>query len=142
MKLDIKLFGGRGASSSNINIKSEQLKIILNENPMLDDYHTGIRTIEDIKSPLEAFRTKIDEDDDYVYPDFTKEDGEKALKTGKITVYSSKEIKNGNFVATSRMMAEDYAGGGKIYSKEIDIKDVAWINSGEGQFAKVGRRKR
>ena len=117
------------------DIKKKQLEIIKKENPMTDDYHVGIRKVEDIKTPEEAFKTKIDEDEDYVYPDFSKEDGEKALKTGKITVYSSKEIKQGGFVATSKMMAKDYAGGGKVYSQEIDINDVAWINSGEGQFA-------
>ena len=119
------------------NIKQQQLEIINKTNPMRDDYHTGIRSINDIKTPEEAFKTKIDDDEDYVYPDFTKEDGKKALKTGKIIVYSSKEIKNGNFVATSKMMAQDYAGSSKIYSKEININDVAWINSGEGQFAKI-----
>jgi hypothetical protein len=121
--------------------RKEQLEIIKKENPMTDEYHTGIRKIEDIKSPEEAFKTKIDKDEDYIYPDFTKEDGEKALKTGKITVYSSKEIKNGGFVSTSKMMAEDYAGGGKIYEQIIDIEDVAWIDSNEGQYAKIKKRK-
>ena len=132
--------GGRGATSFSGSIKSEQFKIIQKSNPMLDDYHTGIRSVSDIKTPIEAFRTMVDEDEDYVYPDFTKEDGERALKTGKIVVYSSKEITQGNFVSPSKMMAQDYAGGGKVYSKEIDIKDVAWINSGEGQYAKVKRK--
>lgn len=122
---------------SDEELKEEQLKIILKNNPMTDEYHTGIRTKEDIKTPEEAFKTKIDEDEDYLYPDFTKEDGEKALKSGKITIYSSNEIKQGGFVSTSKMMAEDYAGGGKVYSKEIDIHDVAWIDSNEGQYAKV-----
>lgn len=129
--------GSRGTTSSLGNTKEQQFKIISKSNPMLDDYHTGIRSVNDIKTATEAFRTKIDLDDDYVYPDFTRADGEKALKTGKITVYSSKDIKNGNFVSTSRMMAEDYAGGGKIFSKTVNINDVAWINSGEGQFAKI-----
>lgn len=118
-------------------IKKEQLKIINEENPMRDEYHTGIRSVDDIKTPEEAFKTKIDEDEDYIYPDFTKKDGERALETGKIVVYSSKEIKQGGFVSTSKMMAEDYAGGGKIYEQEISIKDVAWIDSSEGQIAKV-----
>lgn len=122
-------------------IKEEQLKIINKENPMRDEYHTGIRSVDDIKTPEEAFKTKIDEDEDYIYPDFTKKDGEKALETGKITVYSSKEIKQGGFVSTSKMMAEDYAGGGKVYEQEIDIKDVAWIDSNEGQLAKIKKQK-
>lgn len=126
---------------TNEEIKKEQLEIIKKENPMTDDYHTGIRTIDDIKTPEEAFKTKIDDDEDYIYPDFTKEDGENALKTGKITIYSSKEIKQGGFVSTSKMMAEDYAGGGKVYEQIVDIRDVAWIDSNEGQYAKIKKRK-
>lgn len=125
-------------TNNDKKIKEKQLEIINKYNPMLDDYHTGIRTIEDIKTPEEAFKTKIDDDEDYVYPDFTEQDGLNALKTGKITIYSSKEIEQGGFVSTSKMMAQDYAGSGKVYSKEIDINDVAWINSCEGQFAKIG----
>lgn len=121
--------------------KKEQLEIIKNNNPMTDDYHTGIRSEKDIKTPEEAFKTKIDEDEDYVYPDFSKKDGLKALETGKITIYSSKEIKQGTFVSPSKMMAQDYAGSGKVYEKVVDIKDVAWINSGEGQYAEIRKKK-
>lgn len=117
--------------------KEKQLEIIKKNNAMTDDYHTGIRKTSDIKTAKEAFKTKISEDDDYLYPDFKKSDGLKALESGKITVYSSKEIKNGSFVSPSKMMAQDYAGSGKIFSKTIDINDVAWIDSNEGQFAKI-----
>ena len=72
-----------------------------------------------------------------VTPDFTKEDAEMAMKTGKIKVYSSKPIEQGGFISPSRMMAQDYAGSGKVYESEVNINDVAWINSDEGQFAKV-----
>ena len=123
--------------NSSFSLKEKQLEIIKKENPMLDDYHTGIRTIDDIKTPEEAFKTKIDEDEDYSYPDFTQEDGEKALESGKITVYSSKEIKQGTFVSPSKSMVQDYAGDGKIFEQTISINDVAWINSDEGQYAKI-----
>ena len=127
--------------NSSFSLKEKQLEIIKKENPMLDDYHTGIRTIDDIKTPEEAFKTKIDEDEDYSYPDFTQEDGEKALESGKITVYSSQEIKQGTFVSPSKSMAQDYAGDGKIFEQTISINDVAWINSDEGQYAKVDNSK-
>ena len=127
--------------NSSFSLKEKQLEIIKKENPMLDDYHTGIRTIDDIKTPEEAFKTKIDEDEDYSYPDFTQEDGEKALESGKITVYSSKEIKQGTFVSPSKSMVQDYAGDGKIFEQTISINDVAWINSDEGQYAKVDNSK-
>lgn len=117
--------------------KEKQFEVIQKTNAMTDDYHTGIRKPSDIKSAQEAFKTTINNNDDFLYPDFTKADGEKALKTGKVTVYSSKPIENGGFVSPSRQMAKDYAGSGKVYSKEIDINDVAWIDSNEGQFAKT-----
>lgn len=117
--------------------KEEQFEVIQKNNPMTDDYHTGIRKPSDIKSATEAFKTSIT-DDDYAYPDFTKADGQKALETGKITVYSSKPIGQGGFVSPSKMMAQDYAGGGKVFSQTVSVDDVAWIDSNEGQYAKTG----
>lgn len=114
--------------------KEKQFDVIQKSNAMTDDVHTGIRKPSDIKSATEAFKTTISEDDDYLYPDFTKADGEKALKTGKIIVYSSKPIESGGFVSPSKMMAQDYAGGGRVYSKEMSVNDVAWIDSNEGQI--------
>lgn len=130
---------GRGGAAGGGSLKEQQLAIIQKYNPMGDDYHTGIRGVEDIMSPTEAFRTKVDEDEHYLYPDFTMADGEKALSTGRVTVYSSKPIGQGGFVSPSKMMAEDYAGGGKVYSQTVNVKDVAWINADEGQYAKVGK---
>jgi HK97 family phage portal protein len=114
--------------------KQKQYEIIQKTNPMTDDVHTGIRSPSDIKSGKEAFTSNSD---DYVYPDFTKADGEKALASGKITVYSSKPIEQGGFVSPSKMMAQDYAGGGKVYSQTVGIDDIAWIDTSEGQMAKI-----
>jgi hypothetical protein len=75
---------------------------------MLDDYHTGIRTIDDIQQ---------------------------ALNSGYINVYSSKPIKIGTFVTPSKHCAKDYAGSNHIYSKRVNIYDVAWIDTYEGQYA-------
>ncbi len=36
------------------------------------------------------------------------------------------------------MMSQDYVGNNNVCSKEIDINNVAWINSTEGQYAEVG----
>lgn len=115
------------------SIKEQQLKIIQENNPMNDDYHVGIRTVDDIKT----FDEVIDDDESFVWGDFSREDAQKALEAGEITVYSSSEIKNGNFVSTSYNQAKDYAGSGKVYSKTVPIEDVAWINGDEGQYAKV-----
>lgn len=115
--------------------KVEQFKIIQETNPMHDDYHVGIRKPSDIKTWDEV----IDDEDSFTWGDFTKADAEEALKTGKITIYSSKPIKQGTFISPSKAQAEEYAGGKgkKVYSKTIPLKDVAWINGDEGQFAKL-----
>ena len=120
-------------AKNTTDIRDKQLEIINQSNPMQDDYHTGIRSIDDIKT----FDEVIDDDESFVYGDFSKEDAEKALKNGKVMVYSSKPIEQGSFVSTSQNMAKDYAGNGKIYSQEVDLNDVAWINGDEGQYAKV-----
>ena len=117
--------------------KAKQLEIINKTNPAPNSYNTWIRTVNDIKTPEEAFRSAFE--DGAMYPDFTLEDMQNVLETGKVTVYSSYPIKEGVFVTPSKMNAEDYAGGrGKrVYSKEIDAKDLAWIDESEGQYAPV-----
>ena len=45
------------------------------------------------------------------------------------------------FVSPSKMEVKGYSGDGKIYSKEVDIEDVAWIDSTQGQYAKINRSK-
>lgn len=115
------------------DFKKKQLEVINEFNPMGDDYHVGIRKIDDIKT----FDEVIDDDESFVWGDFSREDAKKALVKGKITIYSSKPINQGSFVSTSKNQAEDYAGGGKIYSREVPLNKVAWINGDEGQFADV-----
>ena len=118
--------------------KAAQLDILTRVNPMLDDYHTGIRSIEDIMTFEEA--VSDGEGIDF-YPDFTAEDAAEALENGEITVYSSNPIKDGAFVSPSRMQAEDYAGGGQIYSERVPLESVAWINADEGQVARINRNE-
>lgn len=120
-------------SLSDTNLKQKQLEIIQKENPMTDDYHTGIRTIDDIKT----FDETIDDDESFVWGDFSQEDAKKALEKGEVTVYSSYPIEQGVFVSTSKNQARDYAGSGKVYSKTVPLNEVAWINGDEGQYAKV-----
>lgn len=116
--------------------KEAQLELILRENSMQDDYHTGIRSVKDINTAEEAFRQAI-EDGEGTNPDFTTDMMEDSLRSGHVTVYSSGPIKKGSFITPSRMMANDYAGGGRIYSKRVPLKDVAWIDDAEGQYAPV-----
>lgn len=131
------------ASLKDADRKQTQLDIILKTNPMLDDYHTGIRKVEDIKTlgeSVEEARSEAEKygDDEWsAYPDITNDMLQNALETGEITIYSSKPIKNGVFVTPSYMQASEYAGGGNVYEKTVPLNDVAWINTDEGQYAKV-----
>ena len=135
-------------NSGSFNLsKEQQLEIIQKTNPMLDDYHTGIRTVDDIKTFREAYDIAKKEAsdggwDEYAsYPDITNEMIENSLKTGNITVYSSNDIKNGTFVTPSYEQALEYAGNdsSKVKSKKVKVDDVAWINLDEGQYAKIDK---
>ncbi|MBO5368423.1 hypothetical protein J6A32_07335 [Methanocorpusculum sp.] len=90
------------------NPKRAQLRIIQMYNPMTDDYHTGIRTVDDILSWRDVFE---DTKNWVTYPDWDEEDIKRVLNERSVTIYSSYPIKNGVFVTPSRMNAEDYAGG-------------------------------
>ena len=133
---DENVYAQRRAEMSDAERKEMQFRIIEETNPMHDDIHTGIRSVDDILTAKEAFETKVDEDS-YAYPDFTEADGKAALKNGEATIYSSYPIAPGVFVTPSKMQAQDYAGGDKLYSKKVSVKDVAWIHSDEGQYAPV-----
>ena len=102
---------------------------------MTDDYHVGIRTLEDVKT----FGEVLNDEESFEWGDFSREQAKEAFKKGTITVYSSKDIKNGTFVSTSYQQALEYAGQNKnkVHSKEVSIYDVAWINGDEGIMAKV-----
>lgn len=110
-------------------LKEKQLNIILKANPMEDDYHTGIRKIEDIKLLKEC-----DPEEGCVYTDYKLADYDKMIQTKKCKIYSSHPIKVGTFVTPSLSNAKDYAGNGKIFNKECSIFDIAWIESDEGIY--------
>lgn len=123
--------------------KAKQLALILKNNPANDDVHLWIRSTKDIHTAEEVFKEAYD-NGEAMYPDFTLDMMDEALKSGKVTVYSSHPIKNGIFVTPSYMNARDYSGGGRVYSKKIRLTDVAWIDESEGQYApvKVSRTSR
>ncbi len=112
--------------------KQKQLDIILSTNPAEDELHTWIRTTEDILTFEELFPDGLLYD---ATPDFTVSDIQQALTTGKITVYSSKPIENGNFVTPSKLEAASYSGDETVYMAHIDVSDVAWIDETQGQLA-------
>lgn len=123
--------------------KDKQFALLQKTNPMLDDYHTGIRQPGEIRTWEEAMYDAEQDGDGYSWGDFSKEDAEKALKNKSITIYSSYPIKNGTFVSTSLAQAQMYAGGegNRVYSKTVRPDNVAWINVDEGQYANVGINK-
>ena len=52
-------------------------------------------------------------------------------------MYSSYLIKNGTFVTPSKMKAMSYASSDKVYSKVVNLDNVAWIDSTQGQYTKT-----
>ena len=112
--------------------KKKQFDIISKTNPMEDDYHVGIRKVEDIKT----FEETLDDEESFVWGDYSREDAEADAERGLVTIYSSYPIENGVFVSTSYVQANEYAGrSGKVYKKTVSPDRVAWINGDEGQFA-------
>lgn len=131
----------KGLDNSSFSLKQKQLEIIQNTNPAEDIYHTWVRSIDDIKTFEETLNDsdykeyfEAGEDFDETY---TAEMAKEALETGKITVYSSYPIEQGIFVSPSKIEAESYAGNGIVYSKEVNINDVAWIDPTQGQYAQT-----
>ena len=129
----------QGLDNSSFNLKQNQLEIIQKNNPMTDDYHVGIRNVNDIKTWEEVLQLDDDIEGQFAWGDYARDDAEQALKEGKIKIYSSNPIEQGTFVSTSYIQAEEYAGGrgSKVYEKIVPLNEVAWINGDEGQYAKV-----
>lgn len=119
------------------NHKQEQLNVIQEANPMTDDYHTGIRKVEDIKTLQETLQDSDWSDYDEFNPDLTRTMIEEAIENGEITVFSSYPIEQGTFISPSKMEAESYSENGKVYEKKVKIEDVAWIDPTQGQYAQV-----
>ena len=117
------------------DLKQKQLEVILKSNPAPDSYHTWVRTIDNILTFEEALeQDEYKEDFD---PSFTYSMAEEALSSGRIKVYSSYPITKGTFVTPSSLEAKSYAGFNKIYSKNVRLSEVAWIDPTQGIF--VGR---
>ena len=108
-------------------------KIVKDNNPVGDDYHTWIRDESDIKTFKQAYN---DDGGGDLTPDFTEAMAKKAIDSGEITVYSSKPIKAGNFVTPSKMEAKSYAGSGKIYEEKLNLNDISWIDGLQGQVTR------
>lgn len=141
--IELSIFNNSN-SNVELSLKEQQNNIIQNSNPIEDDYHTWIRSADDIKT----FEETLNDSDYKEYFEagenfdetYTAEMAKEALETGKITVYSSYPIEQGTFVSPSKIEAESYSGNGKVYSKEVSLTDVAWIDPTQGQYAKVSSK--
>lgn len=133
--------GGENVKQKNSEVvdeadrKAAQFAIIRDSNAADDGYHTWIRSAAEIKTLSETLADPEWAEYDEYDPDYTRQMAEDAVRTGKITVYSSYKIGNGVFVTPSRMEAESYSGDGKVYSKTVNVGDVAWIDPTQGQYA-------
>lgn len=116
-----------------------QFEIINKYNPAPNTYQTWIRNIDDVKSFDEALKDSDWEgwEQNGFDESYTPQVVQDALDSGKITVYSSHPIEQGVFVTPSPMEAQSYSGNGNIYSKEVDLKAIAWIDPTQGQYANV-----
>lgn len=123
--------GGRAYNKQQL--KENQFEVIKEKNPAPNKYQTWIRNVEDIKT----FDEVIDDDESFVWGDYTREDALRDLERGEVTVYSSNDIIDGNFVSTSYRQALDYAGGDAKNVREatLPLAYIAWINGDEGQVA-------
>lgn len=128
------------ARATESSHKQAQFDIVQATNPAPDDYHTWIRSVDDILTFDEAIEQNIEDygelGDDT--PDWTAEMMLEALRSGSVVVYSSYPIRDGTFVTPSKMEAAAYAGSSsKVYSKKVSLDEVAWIETLQGQYAKV-----
>ena len=114
--------------------KAAQMSTIRQSNPFDPSLgaHTWIRSAGDILTYQEAIDNFGGVDD--VTPDFRAQDVQAALDSGYMTVYSSYPIEQGTFVTPSRMEAQSYAGEGRVYSKQVPLSDVAWLDEVQGQY--------
>jgi len=114
--------------------KKAQAELIMKTNPPFNDYSAWIRTDADIKT-FDELQEEFDEGD--FTEDWTRAQYDYALKNRKVKVYSSKPLVNGNLVTPSLMEAKAYAGSSKIHTAWMDVDDIAWLDSGQGQIAKL-----
>lgn len=117
------------------DLKERQFRVIQESNPAEDDYHTWIRSAEEIKTFREALEDPEWTEYDSFDPDYTRGMADAALEAGEIQVFSSYPIERGVFVSPSRMEAESYSGGGSVYQRTVPLTDVAWIDPTQGQYA-------
>lgn len=121
------------------DVRQKQWEIIQKTNPKEEGTNsTWVDKPEDAKTFYEVNH----KDSDYPFnenysDDWTVKDKMNVEATGKITVYSSYPIEDGNWVTPSKEEGLSYAGSGKLYSATMDPRDIAWADAGQGQVAHI-----
>lgn len=121
------------------DVRQKQWEIIQKNNPKEEGTNsTWVDKPEDAKTFYEVNH----KDSDYPFnenysDDWTVRDKMNVEATGKITVYSSYPIEDGNWVTPSKEEGLSYAGSGKLYSATMDPRDIAWVDAGQGQVAHI-----
>lgn len=121
------------------DVRQKQWEIIQKTNPKEEGTNsTWVDKPEDAKTFYEVNH----KDSDYPFnenysDDWTVRDKMNVEATGKITVYSSYPIEDGNWVTPSKEEGLSYAGSGKLYSATMDPRDIAWVDAGQGQVAHI-----
>lgn len=121
------------------DVRQKQWEIIQKTNPKEEGTNsTWVDKPEDAKTFYEVNH----KDSDYPFnenysDDWTVKDKMNVEATGKITVYSSYPIEDGNWVTPSKEEGLSYAGSGKLYSATMDPRDIAWVDAGQGQVAHI-----
>ena len=121
------------------DVRQKQWEIIQKTNPKEEGTNsTWVDKPEDAKTFYEVNH----KDSDYPFnenysDDWTVKDKMNVEATGKITVYSSYPIEDGNWVTPFKEEGLSYAGSGKLYSATMDPRDIAWVDAGQGQVAHI-----
>lgn len=120
-------------------VKDAQLKLIRKREKKgdIDQYFRNSNEIKTFEEALQDVgsigynKTEIDE---------INKIANKALKDGKIKVYSDEDIEKGAFgalISPSKDRMIHYAKDGVVYELEVPFQDVAWSSPMEGQYAPV-----
>ena len=118
-----------------MDVKGKQFEIIQQYNPAPDDYHTWVRSASDILTYDEALKAYSDGNEDgNIAPNYSVDDAERCIIDDEMTVYSSAQIWLGSFVTPSQIEAESYAGGKKVYTKNVSPYEAAWLDVLQEQY--------
>jgi hypothetical protein len=108
------------------SLKEQQFDVIQNSNLIDDNIHTGINSVDDIHTYQEVFDSADYANDDIFTPDYTRAMARRALKNGKITVYSSYDDSGNVIPLNERFNSKE---SDIRYSKDVEDFDISQYNN-------------